>query len=524
MPEKIRILKTTSTLFILTLLAKALQIFIFPLVANYFGTSGEVESFFVALSIPTFVASTLLGGFGIVFIPIFTEQKLRYGEKKAWEFATSLMNMVLLATILFTIIGAVLSPRLIYFIAPGMESVYKNIGAELTQFLFITVIFFALTTILTAVLNSYQAFIIPAVAAIVGNLILIATIMIVKQKIGIYVLAAAFILSGGCSVALLLMASRRLWKGSYNLKIDSKQLVIKDALKMFMAVSFIGILGQIILIVNRFFASFLPTGSIAMLEYASRPVFFIIELLILSVATPIYQKMSSEAAMDDKTGLRDTFSLALKMIAVVLLPVTAFIVFLRVPIFTLLLEHGKFSSQNTAEVSSVFLFLSMVMVGSGFGQIIVNTFYAMKKMKLLVIISVSGVLLNILLDALFFKPMGIEGVALATGISAVSGALLALIVLNKEIGGLDWVYLLPFILKTFIAAVLAGGAGWLLFLFSDIFIKIYFFLGQLVMLSVSAIVCGVIYALLMSFFRVNEFNLVLNIIKERFRIAQTKLS
>lgn len=520
MIEETRILKTTTIIFILTLITKALQIIFFPLVAAFFGTSGELESFIVALSIPTLIGSVLLSGFGTAFILLFTEQRLKHGGKLAWEFASSLINIVLLATTVITIIGVILSPWLIHFIVPGMESVYKYIGIRLTQLLFVTVIFFTLTVILTAVLQSYQSFIVPAAVTLISNLVLIVTILVVKQKMGIYVLPAAFILSGACAVALLLMTSKRLWWSGYNFKINFKQLVIKDALLMLIALSFIGVLGQIILIANRFFASFLPTGGIATMEYASRAVFLIIELLSLSVVAPLYQRMSSEAAMDDKAKLRATLSLGMKMTAVILLPIAAFTVLLRVPLFALLLEHGKFTSQNTMEVSSVFFYLSMVMVGSGFGQIIVSTYYAIKKAKLLLILSLCGVVLNIILDAVLVRPMGVEGLALATGASAILGTVFTLWVLLKKIGGLDGIYLSKFMLKTSFASVLSGVAGWFVFLYIDNFIEGNFF-GQIIKLGVSATVCMAMYTLLMSFFRMGEINLVLNIFKDRFKIART---
>jgi putative peptidoglycan lipid II flippase len=518
--EETRILKATTVIFILTLITKALQIIFFLLVAAFFGTSGEFESFIVALSIPTFVSSIFLSGFGTAFIPIFARQRLKHGEKSAWEFTSSLINIVLLATIIITIIGIILSPYLIHFMVPGMESVYKYIGIRLTQLLFVTVIFFTLTVILTAVLQSYQSFIVPAAATLISNLVIVATVLVVKQKIGVYVLAVAFILSGACSVVLLLMASKRLWRGGYNFKINFKQLVIKDALLMLIAVSFIGVLGQIILIANRFFASFLPTGSIATMEYASRAVFLIIELLALSVVAPLYQRMSGEAAMDDKAKLRATLSLGMKMTAVILLPIAAFTVLLRVPLFALLLEHGKFTSQNTIEVSSVFFYLSMVIVGSGFGQIIVSTYYAIKKAKLLLILSICGVMLNIILDAVLVRPMGVEGLALATGVSAILGTIFTFWVLLKKIGGLDRIYLSKFMLKTSLASVISGVSGWFLFLYIDNFIKGNL-VGQIIKLGVSAIVCMAMYTLLMSFFRMGEINLVLNIFKGRFKIART---
>ena len=157
--------------------------------------------------------------------------------------------------------------------------------------------------------------------------------------------------------------------------------------------------------------------------------------------------------MDDKAKLRSTFLLGMKMTAVALFPAATFLVFLRIPIFSLLLEHGKFMSQNTLEVSSVFLYLSMAIVGGGFGQIVVSAYYAIKKVRLLLFLSFCGVMLNIIFSAVFVRFMGVNGLGLATGIASILGSFFALKVLSNKIGGLDGIYLSKFMLKTIFAAI-----------------------------------------------------------------------
>jgi putative peptidoglycan lipid II flippase len=144
------------------------------------------------------------------------------------------------------------------------------------------------------------------------------------------------------------------------------------------------------------------------------------------------------------------------MIAAVLLPIAVFAVFLRFPIFQIFLERGEFTSQNTSEVSSVFLYLSLSMIGSGFGQMIAGAYCVLRKVRLLLILSLFGLILNILLSAILHGVMGVEGLALATGIATFLGCVLNLAILNREIGGLDVIYLAKFMVKTFLGAFIGG--------------------------------------------------------------------
>jgi putative peptidoglycan lipid II flippase len=244
----------------------------------------------------------------------------------------------------------------------------------------------------------------------------------------------------------------------------------------------------------------------------------------LSLVLPIYQRMSSESAMGELDKVRESFSLGLKIIAVVVFPLTTFVVLLRMPLFQLFLEHGKFTSQNTLHVSSVFLYLSMAIVGLGFGQMIVCAYCVLKKVKLLLGLSLCGLLLNILLGALLHREMGVEGLALASGASILLTSIFSLGALHKEIGGLNTLYLTRFTAKTLAAALVSGISVWgLLPLMS--FWTGKNFLGQVAMIGLSAGIFCMIYILLMSLFKVGEINFILRLIKERMKlISQAQLS
>jgi hypothetical protein len=92
-------------------------------------------------------------------------------------------------------------------------------------------------------------------------------------------------------------------------------------------------------------------------------------------------------------------------------------------------------------------------------------------------------------------------------------------VLNKEIGGLDVIYLAKFMVKTSLGAILSGALGWLLFLYMGHLMKVNL-LSQTMRVGVSAVVWIVMYILMMSLFRMGEINLVLNLVKERFKFPR----
>jgi peptidoglycan biosynthesis protein MviN/MurJ (putative lipid II flippase) len=112
--------------------------------------------------------------------------------------------------------------------------------------------------------------------------------------------------------------------------------------------------------------------------------------------------------------------------------------------------------------------------------------------------------------------MGVEGLALAMGMTTLLGSIFSLRVLNKEVGGLNFIYLTKFGLKTILAAILSGILVWLLFLSVGHLVRMNL-LNQIIKLGISAIVFTVVYTFLMSLLRMAEIDLVLNIVKNRLK-------
>lgn len=515
MSEEVGILKTTGLLSIIVVITKVLQIAFLPVVASIFGTSSEFAGFIVAFSITSLFGGLVYGCFNTIFVPVFAEYKIREGEAPAWEFAGAFISVVTVIFIVLVFLGIVFSSGLVSLMVYGASAEFKELGAGLTQLLFLASVFTLLLSICTAVHYSYKSFIVPSVAVLSGAAVLLITVIAVKGGIGIYVLPLALMLSGLVSFLSAAFSMPRMKRIGIRLSAAFTHHSIRRVGLMMFLISLSGILGQFGMMINRFFASYLDEGSIAVLEYAYRFVSTVCEFIAATLVVPLFQKMSSESVLDEYDKVQNTFFLGIKMTSVVLIPLTFFAVLLRMPVFNVLLEYGRFTVRDTEEVASVFLYLSPAMLGIGFSQIIGNAFLALRKANHALVISFCFVLLNGLLDVVLFRSMGVRGLALATGLASCIITVSAFLVFVRLTGALRRDRLSGFLSKTVISAVLSSAAGWLVFyrLMSAVDT------AQTVKLCVSAAVSVVVYAALMSAFKVSEINFVIDIIRGKIKAS-----
>ncbi|WP_281032349.1 lipid II flippase MurJ [Peptoniphilus timonensis] len=175
------------------------------------------------------------------------------------------------------------------------------------------------------------------------------------------------------------------------------------------------------------------------------------------------------------------------------------------PIVNLLFVGGEFSVEDAKITAIVLSFFAFGVIGIGVREIISRVFYSLGDNRTPVINSVVIVGINIVLAFLLSKIMGIRGIALATSISFIVGALTIYFSSIKLIGNVFDKTLLTNIIKITVSSVLMALVSKIVY---DILTKS---LGINLSLLISIIVAGIIYLFLLIVFRVDE-------IKEIFRL------
>jgi putative peptidoglycan lipid II flippase len=87
-------------------------------------------------------------------------------------------------------------------------------------------------------------------------------------------------------------------------------------------------------------------------------------------------------------------------------------------------------------------------------------FYAMGRSRIPVAVSVGSVLVNVALNVLLVRFMGYRGLALGTSLAALINAGTQLLLLRREIGGIEGRRVMLSLAKVLLASMLMAGAAW----------------------------------------------------------------
>ncbi|SNX53531.1 murein biosynthesis integral membrane protein MurJ [Thermoanaerobacterium sp. RBIITD] len=420
-----------------------------------FGTTRDIDAYNMAQNIPMVLFAAIAAAIGTTVIPLFSDYLTKRGKEKAFEFINNLLNVTLLVTLAFTIIGILISPLIVKIMAPGFKGDVYSETIKLTNILFPITVFVAVSNIITGALQSLEHFAVPAMIGIPYNFIIIGTAILFGSRFGITGVAIATVIASLLQIFIQLPLLYKLgfrYKFIIDLKDDSVRRVIILAVPVLIGTGI-----QVInTYVDRMIASYLPTGSIAALNYANKLIGF--DIFSMAIAIVIYPMLSKSFASNNIEEFLKGIKLSIKAILYIMIPVTVGAIILRVPIIRLLFERGAFDEKSTELTSIAFMFYSIGMTANGLRNVLSRSFYSLKDTKTPMYNGAIAVLINIALNLILVKYLALGGLALSTSVAAIATSLMLMNSLRKKvgkIGGLDLTFTL---IKASIGSLIMGFA------------------------------------------------------------------
>lgn len=159
-------------------LSRLLGLFRDRLLATNFGVSAQTDAYTAAFRIPDFLFTLIVSGaFAVSFIPVFIGYLEKKKQEEAWEVANSILNILLVLVGLASILAFVFAQPLVKILAPGFDSYRYELTVNVTRILMVTPIFFVISSVFGAIQQSFNRFLIYAMASLFYNVGIIVGIL-----------------------------------------------------------------------------------------------------------------------------------------------------------------------------------------------------------------------------------------------------------------------------------------------------------------------------------------------------------
>lgn len=501
-----KVIKSTSIVIALTVVSKIFGFFRDTLIAKAFGTSFETDAYNMAITVP----NILFGIFGLAitttFIPILSESYKSKGKEDMFDFANNVMNILFVISLILCFLGWSFSPYIVKIIAPKFTGETYALTVALTRISIINVIFMAMNSGYTAILQTLEDFTAPALIGIMLNLPIIIYILLGNPSIQGLTLVTVLGASGQVFIQIpWLIKHKYKYRPLLNLKDERIAMMLKLILPIILGAS----VNEINSLVDKTIGSGLPEGSISALNFAQRINGLVYSIFGSAIVTVMYPTFSKKANEGDFESFKLYINKAITSINLIIIPATFGIIVLNTPIVKLIFERGAFDANSVSMTSTALIFYSLGVVFYGVTDILNRAFYSIQDTRTPMINSIIGMFINIVLNLILINFMGIGGLALSTSISSFVCAVLLIISLRNKLKDFNIKGMLCSFLKIFLSSIIMGAIAKLSY--NLLSLK----LGEISALLITILLSALVYFIMLLILKVKELFYVLNIVSNK---------
>ncbi|KAF2956376.1 murein biosynthesis integral membrane protein MurJ [Marinitoga sp. 38H-ov] len=414
------IMKFTAIFASATMISRFLGLFRDILFAYYFGRSGEYDAYIIAILLPFFLRRIFAeGAFSTVFIPLYT----RKNNKEANIFASTAINLLIIITLGLYFLVFLFSPIFSKILGSGLSEEYLSLSSNLMKISFPFITFISIWSILSGILYNKEKFFISAVSPSLTNVFTILGIIFSSYfQIRIYGPTIGFLLGGFFQLLFVYIYLKR--KNIFHYHFILKKEYISEIIGMFIPAFFGVAISHINSIVDTNVASWTGEGGIATIQYALRLYQLPLAIFAVSIANVILPRLSKLSLNDRKDDFISEFKEGILVSLFLTIPASSGMIILSKEIIKLIYQRGNFTWEDTKITAFTLVMYSIGIIFYSIHGILVRNYYSKLNTKTPTIISFVMVAINIVLDIVLAKLIGVAGIALATSISGILGVII----------------------------------------------------------------------------------------------------
>jgi putative peptidoglycan lipid II flippase len=434
------------------------------------------SAFSVANQLPNLIAALVLEAtFTAIFVPVLARAE-RDDPDGGTAFVRRLITLATTLLVVVTVLSVGAAPLLVRLMLGSDPQVNQPLTTAFAYLLLPQIVFYGLSSVFMAILNTRNVFGPPAWAPVVNNIVAIATLglyLIVPGELSIdpvemgnaklLVLGIGTTLGVFAQTAVLLVAIRQE-------RISLRPLWgIDDRLKKFGAMAAAMVLyvliSQIGLIVGNQIASGAAASGPAIYNYTWLVLMLPFGMIGVTVLTVVMPRLSRNAAADDNSAVLADLSLATRLTMVTLIPIVAMMTVGGPAIGSALFAYGNFGEVDAGYLGMAISLSAFTLIPYALVLLILRVFYAREQpwtpIALIVVITTVKIAASLTAPHLTDDRELVAGyLGLANGLGFLAGATVGYFLLKASLnppgGQLISLPVVRTILVTISASLIAG--------------------------------------------------------------------
>jgi putative peptidoglycan lipid II flippase len=387
-----------------------------------FGVGPEVNAYYAAFRLPDTLFSLVAGGaLSSAMIPVLLTTTREEGTRAGARLVSLILTSLVAFFVLVVAALEVFAPQLVRgALAPGFDEPTSELTVTLTRIMLIQPMILAVGTVATAVLNSRNQFMLPALAVITHNVALILGILAARFVPGVGIYGPTFGVVGGALLQGLVLVPAML-ADTPDLRpvLDLANRRLREVVRLLIpngvsvAVNYSGF------IVDTAFASRAPqVAGLPALYNAWLLVGLPVALLGQAVGQAAFPRLAAAADEGAYGKMRRTVVVSLGAVIALAVPAMLALIFLGRPVIAFLFERGKFDASAGALTYTVLVAYAVALPFYVGTELITRGLIALRDTRTPLATNTAQLLGRAGIMAAFISSWGIVAIPVALAITA----------------------------------------------------------------------------------------------------------
>lgn len=380
-------------------------------VASSFGLSELLDTFYIALLIPSFVQNVFINALKNIFIPNYISEISEEGNKG--EFQSIIFIITFLISSFFFILIFVSKGFLLSNLFPDNSDGFYLLIQQQLFYLLPCLYFWGFSSLISGLLDISNKFFLSTISEVFIAISVIFCLFFFKKEFGDVVIAIGMLI--GSVVQFICLLGMALYNKLIVLRRPKFSHNSIEMIRQLPPKISSGFLSGMNDFVDQFFAAQLAIGSITALNYGIKIPAFIVSILILALGNVLLPHFSRLINTDLAKAYQQLFNI-LKITFVSSLVIVLISIIFSDGIISLLFERNEFTADDTYIVSNIQKIALLYVPFNLCMLVLVRFLTSINKNKFMAWVSFFGLIANIILNTILIKRFEVYGLIMATTI------------------------------------------------------------------------------------------------------------
>ncbi len=435
------------------------------------GVTSIASCYTVANNLPNLLYELVVGGMLVTaFLPVYMSVKKKAGIKGACAYSSNLVSIVLLLLGIATLLSFVFAGPIVltqsYGAAKGFD---HNLATLFFRFFAIEIVLYALSSLLSGILNAERNYFWSTAAPIFNNFICIASFLLYALFMKSHPQLALILLALGNPLGVLVQVvmqipSMKKIGIKLRLKIDWHDPALKETVSIGVPALVVTVASFATVSVQSSSALQVTSAGAAISYYARLWYTLPYAIVAVPISTALFTELSDAVSSNKMSAFKKGVSSGTKQILFFLIPLTALLIVLSPELMGVLNSgsgSSSFGSENFTLAASYLAALSTALPFYGICMYLQKVCSSFRHLGLFAVASVVGSIVQVLVCVVFTPLFGLNVVAYSSTAFYLVLDIITYAFLRRRIGQLGLKKVLFSVVRTgllgIIGAIVAVG-------------------------------------------------------------------